>query len=249
MTQEPQVASPTSASKGRRTRDRLVDVAAQLFTEKGYQATTFTDLIAAAGLSRGAFYFHFPSKEQLAVAVLEETKRRGLAAVMAQLADAPDALTALRRLAPALLQTHTTDPTVWTAAAIGRELQASAQLRDQAAAVAQEWVGAIAELVRRAQSDGAVRPELDPVDVARLLFAAVEGASTQADALNDPGRREEAFAAQVNLLADLLENGLFVTGPGRNASPASPARRHSSRSASSRKSSGTPPDRANSAGR
>jgi AcrR family transcriptional regulator len=52
-------------SGGNSTRARIVQVAAELFAERGYDATGIADLLAAAQISRGAFYYHIDSKETL----------------------------------------------------------------------------------------------------------------------------------------------------------------------------------------
>ncbi|MFG2570105.1 ScbR family autoregulator-binding transcription factor [Streptomyces sp. NPDC048567] len=55
--------------RSERTRRRLVDAAAELFTRSGYASATLGQIAAAAGVTKGALYFHFPSKEALADAV------------------------------------------------------------------------------------------------------------------------------------------------------------------------------------
>jgi TetR/AcrR family transcriptional regulator, transcriptional repressor for nem operon len=52
-------------------RDRLLDAALRIIREKGYSATTVDDLCAAAGVTKGAFFHHFASKEALAVAAAD----------------------------------------------------------------------------------------------------------------------------------------------------------------------------------
>jgi TetR/AcrR family transcriptional regulator, transcriptional repressor for nem operon len=49
-------------------RDRLLDAALRIIREKGYAATTVDDLCAAAGVTKGAFFHHFRSKEDLGIA-------------------------------------------------------------------------------------------------------------------------------------------------------------------------------------
>jgi AcrR family transcriptional regulator len=53
------------SSKGERTRDRILEVALELFRERGYEATTMRTIAAAAGVSLGSSYYYFPSKEHL----------------------------------------------------------------------------------------------------------------------------------------------------------------------------------------
>ncbi|MFI6093671.1 ScbR family autoregulator-binding transcription factor [Streptomyces sp. NPDC051218] len=55
-----------------RTRKTILAAAAQVFEERGYQAATITEILATAGVTKGALYFHFESKDQLAQGVLEE---------------------------------------------------------------------------------------------------------------------------------------------------------------------------------
>lgn len=54
------------------TRANLIAVARKLFVAKGFHATGITDLVAAAGLTRGALYHHFSDKTQLFEAVFRE---------------------------------------------------------------------------------------------------------------------------------------------------------------------------------
>lgn len=49
-------------------RDRLLDAALWLIRAKGYEATTVEELCAAAGVTKGAFFHHFASKEELSLA-------------------------------------------------------------------------------------------------------------------------------------------------------------------------------------
>ena len=48
------------------TVEKILDAAAQLFLQKGYQNTTLQDIIDATKLSKGAVYHHFKSKEEIA---------------------------------------------------------------------------------------------------------------------------------------------------------------------------------------
>jgi AcrR family transcriptional regulator len=56
----------TSASRKRAAiEEEILRIAADKFGKQGYQATTLDEIAAAAGISRGAFYLYFPSKEEL----------------------------------------------------------------------------------------------------------------------------------------------------------------------------------------
>jgi AcrR family transcriptional regulator len=63
------------------TRTEILKVALQLFLKKGYKEVSYSDLIAKTGLSKGALYHHFKSKEDLLIAtfefLLESSKQQG----------------------------------------------------------------------------------------------------------------------------------------------------------------------------
>lgn len=52
------------------TREQIVDAADQLFYRQGYERTSFADIAAAVGISRGNFYHHFKSKDDILDAVI-----------------------------------------------------------------------------------------------------------------------------------------------------------------------------------
>lgn len=55
-----------------RTRRTILEAAGAVFDEHGYTSTTIAMVLARAEVTKGALYFHFPSKESLARAVLDE---------------------------------------------------------------------------------------------------------------------------------------------------------------------------------
>lgn len=52
------------------TRQEIVEAADKLFYEQGYEATSFADIAAKVGLSRGNFYYHFRTKDEILGAVI-----------------------------------------------------------------------------------------------------------------------------------------------------------------------------------
>jgi AcrR family transcriptional regulator len=53
-------------------RERLLESAKVLFSQKGYYATSVEDIVESAGFSKGTFYFYFKSKEELFKSLVEE---------------------------------------------------------------------------------------------------------------------------------------------------------------------------------
>lgn len=64
------LATPPLTPKSTATRRRLLDLAAQMFIESGYDAISLRDIADEAGLTKGAIYGHFRSKGQLLVEVI-----------------------------------------------------------------------------------------------------------------------------------------------------------------------------------
>jgi len=57
----------SSLTKGAATRQRIVELAAPVFNQRGYVGASMRDLVDATGLEKGGIYNHFGSKEQLAL--------------------------------------------------------------------------------------------------------------------------------------------------------------------------------------
>jgi AcrR family transcriptional regulator len=74
------------------TRDRILEAALAVFAEKGYHRAAVDDIVRASGTSKGAVYHHFPSKEAVFLALVDDLAARLAEAVAAAIADAHGAL-------------------------------------------------------------------------------------------------------------------------------------------------------------
>nr|WP_171820111.1 TetR/AcrR family transcriptional regulator [Pseudomonas chlororaphis] len=79
-----QLTDPDSA------RGKLLQTAAHLFRNKGYERTTVRDLAGAVGIQSGSIFHHFKSKDDILRAVMEETIHYNTALMRAELAEARD---------------------------------------------------------------------------------------------------------------------------------------------------------------
>jgi len=61
--------SPTSETN---TRDRILAAAVKVFSNKGYHDTRVDEIVEESDTSKGAVYFHFPSKQRIFLAIVEE---------------------------------------------------------------------------------------------------------------------------------------------------------------------------------
>lgn len=83
------------------TRARLLQAAQKKFSENGYEAASVDEICAEAGVSKGAFYHHFPSKQAVFLALFEDwlaTVDAGLEA--ARKPTVPETLTNMARMLP-----------------------------------------------------------------------------------------------------------------------------------------------------
>jgi AcrR family transcriptional regulator len=64
---------PTQSERREATRGAIVSVASKLFSERGFEKTTIADILELAGISRGALYHHFATKEDVFAEVFVRT--------------------------------------------------------------------------------------------------------------------------------------------------------------------------------
>src|SRR5947209_8619890 len=53
------------------TRQRILEAAEEVFAEKGYHGAVVDDIVRTADMSKGGFYFHFPNKQAIFLALME----------------------------------------------------------------------------------------------------------------------------------------------------------------------------------
>ena len=76
MAGEPAERANKNVERGRATRAHVIEVATRLFTAHGYDGTSVEMVQAESGVSRGSLYHHFPGKEALFLAVMDEVGAR-----------------------------------------------------------------------------------------------------------------------------------------------------------------------------
>lgn len=89
------------------TRQKILQAALSLFSQSGYDATGVAEICQAAGVSKGAFYYHFPSKQALFLDLLEgwlADLDRQLVSLGAEHTSAPQAVYAMADLMPQVFQ-------------------------------------------------------------------------------------------------------------------------------------------------
>jgi AcrR family transcriptional regulator len=154
------------------TRGRVLVAAAEVFARTGFLAASMNDIVEAAGVTKGAVYFHFPSKEALAVAIVEEQFAQWPPLVAAIIEHSPDALTSVVALTYEVGSRFRDDvlTTAGVRLSFERELVNAAMPTPFVG-----WVGILQELFSRARREGALRPGLQAAATARALVGSFFG--------------------------------------------------------------------------
>jgi AcrR family transcriptional regulator len=199
------VAPSPATPKGAATRAFLLQIAAEVFAERGYAETTMAQLINRSGLTKGAFYFHFSSKEQLALAVMEEKQRQWLDAVQAGIVRQDSAIDQLRAVAAALVGLHRDDPSAWSVSRLTRDLARVPDVTELVCRHMRAWVGLVADLIERAQTEGDLPATVDANDLAAVLVATTDGLKDLGSLIDSPSRARRAYERRMNALIALVD--------------------------------------------
>ena len=150
--------------------DTLLAVAVQLFDERGYDGTSMEDLAQRLGITKAAIYHHVAGKEELLRLGMDHALD-GLFGVLAQTrklaAPAIARLEFLVRGSVQVLRDRLPYVTLLLRARGNTEAERAALARRR------RFDRYVAELVRQAEADGDVRPDVDPAVTARLLFGMI----------------------------------------------------------------------------
>ncbi|WP_224789454.1 TetR/AcrR family transcriptional regulator [Pseudomonas fluorescens] len=154
---------------------QILEAAVMCFAEKGFRGTSTNEICAAAGMSPGNLFHYFPNKQAVIEAIAEED-RREMSERFAQLADEPDAIVAVERLAKDLLK-QSADPVY---AKIGVEVVAESlrnpEMAKLFAASEASIKGDLVALLQRGIAQGQIDATLDPKIAATWLIALIDGA-------------------------------------------------------------------------
>ncbi len=163
------------------TRKTILDVSLSLFSQNGYDATSVAEICTLAQVSKGAFYYHFPSKQALFLALMETWLASSVDLFMAvgESADSvPEALDNMAAISgglfaaleggfPILLEFWTQasrHPAIW----------------QKAVEPYQRYLHYFTGMIQAGIDEGAFSQVLDPEDAARTLMSVVMGLLLQA---------------------------------------------------------------------
>ncbi|MFE9767987.1 ScbR family autoregulator-binding transcription factor [Streptomyces sp. NPDC005808] len=159
-----------------RTRQTILLAAATIFEEHGYQAATISQILAAAGVTKGALYFHFQSKEDLAQGVIAEQELRF---------SVPPRPSKVQEIVDVvMLHAHRlqTDPMV--RAGVRLSMDQLAEGLDRSGPFLR-WGEVGLDLLQQAQAQGELMPHVSPSETADVIVGSFAGIQSMSQAVSD----------------------------------------------------------------
>ena len=90
MSKEKHQSQHTHIRDKEATRQRILEAAEEVFAEKGYHGAVVDDIVRTADMSKGGFYFHFPNKQGIFLALMEALTPRLISAAERAIAQETD---------------------------------------------------------------------------------------------------------------------------------------------------------------
>lgn len=149
-------------SKGAQTREAILDTASRLARTVGLGGITIGTLADTAKLSKSGLYAHFRSKESLQVQILEHTRARFVADVVAPALTRPRGEPRVRALFDNWLAWDRQPGGCLFVAASSELDDQPGPVRDELVRYQQDWMDSLAEICRTALAEGHFRADVSP---------------------------------------------------------------------------------------
>lgn len=160
-------------------REAILDAAAQLIADVGYQAMRMDELADAVELSKGTLYLYFANKDDLCAAVATRLLERYLPVLEQSVAEASSGLEAIRRLMNAYFDFTSKNPHHFRFAVAWLGAHHRMDQTSEAFQVYRTRVGRVIEhattAIAQGQQDGSIRREVDPLPQALQLWTSMLG--------------------------------------------------------------------------
>lgn len=176
------------------TRRKILDAAIDVFSEVGYAAAGWGTIIERTGMTKGALYHHFDSKEALASDIIDEGAAVLLVAFRNVCGSASPALENMIHGTFAIAQVLSSDK---TARAAEQLVAALSGYNDAAARSCGGWVDEMAVQARRAIAEGDLRDDVDPVGLSEVIVGAMVGTRVLSIAMSR-SRNNEGLLTELN---------------------------------------------------
>ena len=172
------------------TREHILACGGRIIHHKGFSATGLQEILTAAGVPKGSFYFYFKSKEEFGLALVDHYKSLFATEVRPILKD--ESLPPLQRLARFFLwfRDHFAREGYIKGCPIGNLTQELGDInpafREKLHSSLEGLIRGVAKQLEQAQGRGELRRELSPDETARFIVSAWQGALIRMKAAAGP---------------------------------------------------------------
>ncbi|WP_432026432.1 ScbR family autoregulator-binding transcription factor [Streptomyces sp. 1222.5] len=163
------------------TRLRVLRGAAELFTERGYRQTSVKDVADRVEMTKGAVYFHYPTKEALALAIVDEHYARWPKILDEVIEEGLGPVDAAARMLERAAVAFQDDVIVQAGARLQLERP---QIEAELPTPYVDWISLLESLLVSAQEARELRPGVEPGPAARSLVSAFFGSQHVSDVLS-----------------------------------------------------------------
>src|SRR6266478_575456 len=164
-------------TKGEQTRRKIVEAAAPIFNQHGYEGSALNALMEATGLKKGGIYRHFASKEELAAEAFDYTWEAAWNTRLLHVDERANGVDKLKQLIANFVEHRS--PVAGGCPILNTAIDAddgNPVLRARVTKALRSWLSRLQVIVEQAQERGETRPEVDAKTVATLIVASLEGA-------------------------------------------------------------------------
>lgn len=162
-------------------RAAILEGALQCFTEKGFQATTVDDIVRHLGISKGALYSYFSSKEEMYIQMADDKMDALVRSLSEQFKDVASATERIRYLFERFRRQSLADMRRWLSFHLEFMLYAARQpeLTERWSRYAGKAFAFLQEIIEAGQEAGEFRVDLDAAYASRLFWSVRDGLALQ----------------------------------------------------------------------
>lgn len=150
-----------AGGKSQRRRKELIDAAAKIFQDKGYEAASIQDVADALGILKGSVYYYIDSKEDLLFAVIQEVHESALANMERIRQLDADPLALIRLFVESHVK-HVSDNLVKATVFFHDFRSLDPKRREYIVRERDSYDAFLRELIARGQAEGLIRKDIDP---------------------------------------------------------------------------------------
>lgn len=167
------------SAKAATTRLTILQKAFGLVYQKGYRATSVDEIIATTKVTKGAFFYHFKSKDEMGLAMIREVMYDGMhGALTAPLAKVEDPIEELYAMMHGLLMENTFFIVKYGCPAINLIEEMASQNDDFHKALlylSNEWKNAIVACLQTGKTNGKINPDVNSEAIALFVMSGYGG--------------------------------------------------------------------------